>query len=214
MKCCGRERSLQARKATRLDELRTSTRGWADDGREGCDVIERVWRGWTTAENGSRYERLLREQIFPGIAAKGVRGYTGIRLLRRQLPSGELEFMTIMSFESLDAVRAFAGEEYARAYVPEAARQVLLRFDETSALRGAGASNLLRRTGSSGGWRQSGAGLTRCAGVRRHKKRLTALWQAKDAHPSARRRAQSRCASEGSRDTTWSTSALRASAGA
>ncbi len=96
-------------------------------------MIERVWRGCTTPENGDAYERLLREQIFPGIAAKGVRGYEGIRLLRRQLPSGELEYMTVMSFASLDAVRAFAGEDYQRAYVPENARRVLSRFDETSA---------------------------------------------------------------------------------
>lgn len=96
-------------------------------------MIERVWRGWTTVENGPRYERLLREQIFPGIAAKGVRGYTGIRLLRRELPSGEVEFMTVMSFESMEAVRAFAGDDYSRAHVPEAARQILQRFDETSA---------------------------------------------------------------------------------
>jgi len=96
-------------------------------------MIQRVWRGWTTRENAGAYERLLREQIFPGIAAKGVSGYTGIRLLRRDLPSGEFEFMTIMTFDSLDAVRAFAGEDYERAYVPPAARQVLSRFDETSA---------------------------------------------------------------------------------
>ena len=96
-------------------------------------MIYRVWRGWTTPENGPAYERLLREQIFPGIAAKGVRGYTGIRLLRRELPSGEQEFMTVMTFESLDAVRAFAGEDYQRAYVPGPARQVLSRFDEAAA---------------------------------------------------------------------------------
>jgi heme-degrading monooxygenase HmoA len=96
-------------------------------------LIERVWRGWTTPENGPVYAKLLREQIFPAIAAKGVRGYLGIRLLRRELATGEIEFMTIMSFESLEAVRAFAGEAYERAYVPPAARQVLSRFDETSA---------------------------------------------------------------------------------
>lgn len=95
-------------------------------------MIERVWRGWTTAGNAAAYETLLREQIFPGIAAKGVSGYTGIRLLRRELQSGEVEFMTIMSFDSADAVRAFAGEDYERAYVPEAARKVLARFDATS----------------------------------------------------------------------------------
>jgi antibiotic biosynthesis monooxygenase (ABM) superfamily enzyme len=101
------------------------------DGR--ARMIERVWRGWTTRDNAEAYERLLRDEIFPGIAARGVPGYTGIRLLRRQLSSGEMEFMTIMSFDSVDAVRAFAGGDYERAYVPQAAREVLLRFDQTSA---------------------------------------------------------------------------------
>jgi antibiotic biosynthesis monooxygenase (ABM) superfamily enzyme len=96
-------------------------------------LIERVWRGWTAAENADRYERLLKTEIFPGIAAKQVPGYRGIRLLRRPLPSGEVEFATIMSFDSWDAVRAFAGEDYSRAYVPASARAVLARFDEHSA---------------------------------------------------------------------------------
>lgn len=96
-------------------------------------MIYRVWRGWTTRENGPAYERLLREEIFPHIAPKGVRGYRGIQLLRRELPSGDLECMTIMTFDSLDAVRAFTGEDYQRAYVPPAARRVLSRFDEVSA---------------------------------------------------------------------------------
>lgn len=96
-------------------------------------MIERVWRGWTSRDNADSYEALLRNEIFPGIAAKQVSGYRGIRLLRRELSSGEVEFMTIMTFDSLEAVRAFAGEHYERAYVPPAARQVLARFDEASA---------------------------------------------------------------------------------
>ena len=80
-------------------------------------MIERVWRGWTTGENGPVYEKLLREEIFAGIAAKKIDGYTGIRLLRRELPSGEIEFMTIMTFDSLEAVRAFAGDNYETAVV-------------------------------------------------------------------------------------------------
>lgn len=93
--------------------------------------IARIWNGWTTPENAGRYERLLREEIFPGIAAKKVPGYLGIQLLRRALDH-EVEFETIMWFESLDAVRAFIGEDYEVAYVPESARKVLSRFDQRS----------------------------------------------------------------------------------
>ena len=96
-------------------------------------MIERIWHGWTTPDNADAYEALLRTEIFPGIAAKGVPGYRGIRLLRRALANGEVEFATIMSFDSLDAVRAFAGEDYEAAYVPARARLLLARFDQRAA---------------------------------------------------------------------------------
>ncbi len=95
-------------------------------------MIARVWHGWTTPENADAYERLLRHTIFPGIAAKRVPGYNGIRLFRRPLPSGEVEFLTLMSFDSWEAVKAFAGADYERAYVPPEAGAVLARFDERS----------------------------------------------------------------------------------
>ncbi|MFQ5680296.1 MAG: antibiotic biosynthesis monooxygenase [Gemmatimonadota bacterium] len=95
-------------------------------------MIERVWHGWTGPENADAYERLLLEEVFPGIAAKNVEGYRGIRLLRRDLPEGQVEFVTIMTFDSLAAVHAFAGEDYEAAYVPPKARSLLARFDERS----------------------------------------------------------------------------------
>jgi heme-degrading monooxygenase HmoA len=91
-------------------------------------VIVRCWQGWTTPENADAYERLLRTEVFPGISAKGVAGYRGIELLRRAV-GHEVEFMTVMWFDSLEAVTAFAGEDHEAAYVPAKARQVLARFD-------------------------------------------------------------------------------------
>lgn len=95
-------------------------------------MIERVWHGWTTSANADAYEALLENEVFPSIVAKNVPGYRGIRLLRRSLPNGDVEFMTIMTFDSWDAVRTFAGEDYETAYVPPRARAVLARFDERS----------------------------------------------------------------------------------
>jgi len=95
-------------------------------------MIERLWHGWATSENADTYESLLEAEIFPGIAAKKVPGYLGIRLLRRFLPNGDVEFLTIMSFDSWDAVRAFGGDDYESAYVPPSARAVLTRFDQRS----------------------------------------------------------------------------------
>jgi antibiotic biosynthesis monooxygenase (ABM) superfamily enzyme len=94
-------------------------------------MIGRVWHGWTTPENAAAYERLLKEEVFAGIAGKQVAGYHGIQLFRRAL-GPEVEFMTIMWFDSLDDVRAFAGQDYEQAYVPAAARALLARFDARS----------------------------------------------------------------------------------
>ena len=94
-------------------------------------MIARIWHGWTTLENADRYERLLKEEIFPGIAAKKVAGYREIQLLRRPL-ADEVEFINIMWFESWEAIRQFAGKDFETAYVPTKAREVLTRFDPRS----------------------------------------------------------------------------------
>jgi heme-degrading monooxygenase HmoA len=95
-------------------------------------MICRVWHGWTLPANADAYERLLRSEIFQAIADRGIAGYRGIELLRRQAPDG-VEFVTLMWFDSLGAVRAFAGPDYEAAVVPEAAKALLSRFDARSA---------------------------------------------------------------------------------
>jgi heme-degrading monooxygenase HmoA len=94
-------------------------------------MICRVWHGWTTRANADGYERLLREEVFRGIAGRAIAGYHGIELLRRAA-GDEVEFVTLMWFESLDAVRAFARTAYEQAVVPAAARAPLTRFDAQS----------------------------------------------------------------------------------
>lgn len=94
-------------------------------------MIARIWHGWTAPGRADEYERLLLDEIFPGIARKEVAGYRGVELLRRDA-GAEVEFVTIMRFDSMDAVRAFAGEDHEAAYVPPSARAVLKRFDERS----------------------------------------------------------------------------------
>ena len=94
-------------------------------------MIARIWHGWTTPQNANKYEALLKEEIFVGIKNRHIRGFKDIQLLRRQLKD-EVEFITIMQFESLDAVREFAGDEYEIAVVPEKARSLLSHFDAAS----------------------------------------------------------------------------------
>ena len=94
-------------------------------------MIGRVWHGWTTPERADDYEQLLRTEVFVGILGKQVPGFHRIELCRR--PAGEeVEFMTVMWFDSLDDIRGFAGEDAEAAYVPRAARQILKRFDPRS----------------------------------------------------------------------------------
>jgi len=95
-------------------------------------MITRIWRGWTRPDEADAYQQLLLTEIFPGIAARGIRGYRGSQLLRRDV-GGEVEFVTVMWFDSLDDVRAFSGPDYAIAVVPPKARVLLARFDDRSA---------------------------------------------------------------------------------
>lgn len=94
-------------------------------------MISRIWHGWTTPENADAYETLVKNEVFNMIKDKGVKGYRGINLLRRELDK-EIEFITIMWFDSLDAVREFAGEDYETSFVPPQAQALLSRFDTRS----------------------------------------------------------------------------------
>lgn len=94
-------------------------------------MIARIWHGWTTPENAEAYETLLRSTIIPGIVARQVQGFLGMELLRQPSDS-ETEFITLMWFESMEAVTAFAGPDPEKAVVPPAAQAVLSRFDARS----------------------------------------------------------------------------------
>jgi hypothetical protein len=94
-------------------------------------MISRVWHGWTSSANADAYEVLLKTEIFTGIESRQIVGYRGIQLFRRNLGK-EVEFVTVMWFDSIDAVRAFAGEDYEVAVVPPEARALLSRFDARS----------------------------------------------------------------------------------
>jgi len=94
-------------------------------------MIARIWHGWTTPDNADAYEALLNEEIFVGIKNREIQGFKDIQLLRRRV-GDEVEFVTIMRFVSLDAVKEFAGDDYEACVVPPSARRVLKRFDERS----------------------------------------------------------------------------------
>ena len=89
-------------------------------------MIARLWRGWTLRENADAYERLLRERVLPGL--KLLDGYRGGYILRHE-SNEEVEFVVMNLFESLEAVRAFAGPDYTVPVFDPEARQLLSKVE-------------------------------------------------------------------------------------
>lgn len=95
-------------------------------------MICRIWHGWATEENAEAYEHLLRDEIVVGILRRKLPGFLAIDLLRRPVLEGT-EFVTMMWFESMEAVQHFAGPDYEMAVVPPEARQLLTRLEQRAA---------------------------------------------------------------------------------
>ena len=95
-------------------------------------MICRIWKGWTTVENASAYEQVVRGEVIPGIEAMEISGFRHIDLMRRD-GADEIEFQTIMWFDSLASIEAFVGPDPEVSHVPAAARAVLKRFDARAA---------------------------------------------------------------------------------
>lgn len=94
--------------------------------------IARIWHGWTTVKNAQSLESVLREEAIPSIEKNKPQGLKGIQLFTLQTGE-EVMFTTVMYFDSIESVKAFAGEEYAKAHIDPAVRPLLIRSDETAA---------------------------------------------------------------------------------
>ena len=90
-------------------------------------MIARIWRGWAPRETAADYQRHYESEVNEHLRA--VSGFRGARLLRRD-DGQEVMFTSITYFASLDAVRAFAGADYERAVVEDAARRALSHWDD------------------------------------------------------------------------------------
>jgi heme-degrading monooxygenase HmoA len=93
-------------------------------------MITRMWRGWTATDDADDYERFLLTDLFPQVSK--LRGFVAARVLRRALGDEE-EFVTLVTFESLDAVRAFAGQEYETPVIEPEAQRLLSRYEDRAA---------------------------------------------------------------------------------
>jgi heme-degrading monooxygenase HmoA len=93
-------------------------------------MIARIWRGYAAREHADAYAAMLQPELLPGLSK--VKGYRGSYLLRRDRDD-EVEFITIILWDSVEAIKAVAGDDYERAVVPEERREYLLRWDATAA---------------------------------------------------------------------------------
>lgn len=90
-------------------------------------MITRLWRGWTTSENADAYQSFLMTELFPSM--REIRGFRGAEVFQRA-DNGSVAFVTLTRFDTIDAIRAFAGHDYEAAVIEPTARALLERYDE------------------------------------------------------------------------------------
>jgi heme-degrading monooxygenase HmoA len=93
-------------------------------------MIARYWRGTTSVKDADAYENVLRTLVLPELDE--IPGGKGMYVLRRNIEDG-VEFVTLSLFDSLDAVKAFAGEDYEQAVILPEARALLSKYEPRAA---------------------------------------------------------------------------------
>ena len=94
-------------------------------------MIARIWHGWTKEADAKAYEDLLLNEIFPSIAARNIEGYHGAELFIRE-DGDEIEFVTLLRFDSMEAVKQFAGADEGKPVIYPNAEALLARMDDRS----------------------------------------------------------------------------------
>jgi len=91
-------------------------------------MIARIWHGWTQRADAEAYEEMLRNEIFPSIAARNIEGYHGAELFISD-DGGEVEFVTLLRFDSMDAVKEFAGADEGKPVIYPKAEALIARME-------------------------------------------------------------------------------------
>ena len=91
-------------------------------------MIARIWHGWTKRADAEAYEEMLRNEIFPSIAARNIEGYHGAELFIRD-DGDEVEFVTLLRFDSMDAVTEFAGADEGKPVIYPKAEALIARME-------------------------------------------------------------------------------------
>ncbi|PYI49348.1 MAG: antibiotic biosynthesis monooxygenase [Verrucomicrobia bacterium] len=91
-------------------------------------MIARIWHGWTKRTVAEAYEEMLRNEIFPSIAARNIEGYHGAELFISD-DGDEVEFVTLLRFDSMDAVKEFAGADEGKPVIYPKAEALIARME-------------------------------------------------------------------------------------
>jgi antibiotic biosynthesis monooxygenase (ABM) superfamily enzyme len=97
-------------------------------------MIARIWHGWTKRADAVAYERLLRDEIFPSIAARQISGYHGANLFICE-DGDEVEFVTLLRFDSMDGVKEFAGNDASKPVIYPKAEALIIRMEKAQHYR-------------------------------------------------------------------------------
>jgi hypothetical protein len=89
-------------------------------------MITRLWRGWTSIDDADAYEEFLLLELFPSMRL--IPGFEGADVLR-QRGDGDVAFITLTRFTSLDAIRAFAGDDIETPVLEPRALELLIRYE-------------------------------------------------------------------------------------
>ena len=91
-------------------------------------MIARIWHGWTKPADAKIYENMLRNEIFPSIAARNIKGYHGAELFIQE-DENETEFITLLRFDSMDSVKEFAGSDETKPVIFPGVEKLLTRME-------------------------------------------------------------------------------------
>jgi len=94
-------------------------------------MIARVWSGSARVGHARQYLDHLEQHTIPGLT--GIDGYRGAYVLRRDRPDGLEQFLVVTLWDSLDAIRRFAGADVEAAVVPAEAQAHLATYEDRAA---------------------------------------------------------------------------------
>src|ERR1051326_5981529 len=90
-------------------------------------MISRHWTGVAKKERANEYITHLQNDTFKQIA--NIDGFISAHILKRELEEG-IEFLIISEWQTLDAIREFAGVDFDTAVVPMLVQDIMLKYDQ------------------------------------------------------------------------------------